>query len=169
MNACVIVLRELVDKIDDLTLEDFVQTLVLLIEIKGKSTNPELLASLKSPILKLLSQVTLDSVRKIDSAVQDTSHYFHSYLMPIVKAYERLEDRDDVVTGSGSSILNNKTIRCISEAAMRQNGFYHMLNKRETFFIGFSTPLWFYADQAKLIRPLNMINLSKEMFNWYVL
>jgi hypothetical protein len=163
LGRCVNTLKIITASIlsDKDVLKNFSDLVVALIENKGKSSNPEILTSLKITIVRLFEHGDAECVQKVDSALQDTTHYFHSYLSTIVKAYERVEDASD---NSGE---NNKAIRCISEAVMRQDGFYHNLKKDPHLFSGFAGPMWIYEKQKKLIRPLNLNGLlSKSEFHW---
>lgn len=142
--------------------ENFCDLVISLLAVKGKSTNPEILTSLKATIVKLFENGDRDAVSKIDAVLQDTTHYFHSYLSTVVRAYERVEG------GSSNPLdLDNKAIRCISDAVLRQQGLYHPLKKDQHFFTGFGMAMWFYENQKKLIRPLNLSGLlTKDDFNW---
>lgn len=168
ISKCVNVLKIIVDSLitDKKATEEFSNILVSVINNKGKSSNPEILTSLKPAIFKLFEKGDLQIVKKIDGVLQDTTHYFHSYLSAIVTAYERVEPNPS----TDPLELKNQAIKCVSEAVMRQNGFYHMIKKEEHLFSGFGSSMWFYEKQKKIIRPLNLAGLlNKTQFNWYEL
>ncbi len=148
--------------------ENFVSLLINLIQSKGKGAGsyPEILSSLKTTVFKLLEKVqNVEVVRRVDTLFQDTSHYFHSYLINLVKAYQRLEKFDGDDKSKSSSVL----VRCISDAVMKQGGLYHPIRKNQQqnhLFTGFGMVMWFYEGQNKFIRPLNLVGvLGKNDFN----
>lgn len=166
IGKCVNLVKILTDCVldDENAFKNLYQLIISLINIKGKSTNPEILGSFKSSIFKILGHGDLTCVNRIDDALQDTTHYFHSYLIALVKAYDRLEG------GKGPADpleLTNTAIKCVSEAVIRQSGFYYPLKKDRHLFNGMGMGMWFYDNQKKLIRPLNLAGiLTKENFDW---